>query len=80
MTFGIGGSESSVAIGVRRLGHPATWIGRLGDDPPGHLIARELRAERVSAVTVTDRVSGDWEGMPDRRALAPLEATEPVIR
>lgn len=54
MTFGIGGSESNVAIGVRRLGQSATWIGRLGDDPPGHLIARELRAERVRAITVTD--------------------------
>lgn len=54
MTFGMGGSESNVAIGVRRLGMPATWIGRLGDDPPGHLILRELRAERVAAITVSD--------------------------
>ena len=54
MTFGMGGSESNVAIGVRRLGTPATWIGRLGDDPPGHLIQRELRAERVTAITVSD--------------------------
>src|ERR1700729_182609 len=54
MTFGMGGSESNVAIGVRRLGLPATWIGRVGEDPPGGLILRELRAERVDAVTVTD--------------------------
>jgi 2-dehydro-3-deoxygluconokinase len=54
MTFGMGGSESNVAIGVRRLGMPATWIGRVGDDPPGHLILRELRAEQVRAITVTD--------------------------
>jgi len=54
MAFGMGGSESNVAIGVRRLGLPATWIGRVGDDPPGHLILRELRAERVRAITVTD--------------------------
>jgi 2-dehydro-3-deoxygluconokinase len=54
MSFGMGGSESNVAIGVRRLGMPATWIGRVGDDPPGHLILRELRAERVRAITVTD--------------------------
>ncbi len=54
MVFGMGGSESNVAIGVRRLGMPATWIGRVGDDPPGHLILRELRAERVRAITVTD--------------------------
>jgi 2-dehydro-3-deoxygluconokinase len=54
MSFGMGGSESNVAIGVRRLGMPATWIGRVGDDPPGHLILRELRAERVRAISVTD--------------------------
>lgn len=54
MTFGLGGSESNVAIGVRRLGLAATWIGRVGADPPGDLILRELRAEQVSAVVVTD--------------------------
>lgn len=54
MTFGMGGSESNVAIGVRRLGVPATWVGRLGDDPPGQLIARELRAEQVDAVVIAD--------------------------
>ncbi|HXD65904.1 MAG TPA: sugar kinase [Solirubrobacteraceae bacterium] len=54
MTFGMGGSESNVAIGVRRLGLPATWIGRVGADPPGELILRELRAEQVQAIAVTD--------------------------
>jgi 2-dehydro-3-deoxygluconokinase len=54
MSFGIGGSESNVAIGVRRLGVPATWIGRIGDDPAGAMIVRELRAERVEAVTTVD--------------------------
>ncbi len=54
MTFGMGGSESNVAIGVRRLGLPATWIGRVGDDPPGHLILRELRAEQVTAIAAID--------------------------
>jgi 2-dehydro-3-deoxygluconokinase len=54
MTFGMGGSESNVAIGIRRLGVPATWIGRVGTDPPGDLILRELRAEQVQAITVTD--------------------------
>ena len=54
MTFGIGGSESNVAIGVRRLGVPATWIGRVGADPPGHLILRELRAERIEVIATTD--------------------------
>jgi 2-dehydro-3-deoxygluconokinase len=54
MTFGIGGSESNVAIGVRRLGVPATWIGRVGDDPAGAMIVRELRAEQVEAVATVD--------------------------
>lgn len=54
MTFGMGGSESNVAIGARRLGVPATWIGRVGADPPGELILRELRAEQVQAITATD--------------------------
>jgi 2-dehydro-3-deoxygluconokinase len=54
MTFGMGGSESNVAIGVRRLGLPATWIGRVGADPPGDLILRELRAEQVHALAATD--------------------------
>ncbi len=54
MSFGMGGSESNVAIGVRRLGHRATWIGRLGADPAGELIRRELRAERVETIATTD--------------------------
>jgi 2-dehydro-3-deoxygluconokinase len=54
MTFGLGGSESNVAIGVRRLGVPSTWIGRVGDDPPGRLIQRELRAEGVEVLAIED--------------------------
>jgi 2-dehydro-3-deoxygluconokinase len=54
MTFGMGGSESNVAIGIRRLGVPATWVGRLGDDPAGELIRRELRAEEVDVAAASD--------------------------
>jgi 2-dehydro-3-deoxygluconokinase len=54
MSFGIGGSESNVAIGVRRLGVPATWAGRIGADPIGDLILRELRAEQVEVIATTD--------------------------
>ncbi|MEV4636733.1 sugar kinase [Actinoplanes sp. NPDC049548] len=52
--FGIGGAESNVAIGVARLGGPATWIGRVGSDATGELIARRLRAEGVDAVVIRD--------------------------
>lgn len=47
LRLGIGGAESNVAIGVRRLGVPATWIGRVGDDELGLLVLRTLRAEGV---------------------------------
>ncbi|RFA10802.1 sugar kinase [Subtercola boreus] len=41
----IGGAESNVAIALHRLGTAVTWVGRVGDDSLGELIARELRAE-----------------------------------
>ncbi|MCQ8192627.1 PfkB family carbohydrate kinase [Streptomyces rugosispiralis] len=53
-TYGFGGAESNVAIGVARLGAPATWIGRLGTDATGDLIERRLRAENVTTIAVRD--------------------------
>lgn len=35
LILGIGGAESNVAIGLRRLGIDVTWLGRVGDDPLG---------------------------------------------
>ena len=52
--LGVAGSESNVAIGVSRLGGEATWIGRVGDDPFGRLVRRELLAEGVDAHVVVD--------------------------
>jgi 2-dehydro-3-deoxygluconokinase len=43
----IAGSESNVAIGISRLGHQAAWVGAVGNDEPGRLIQRTLRAEGV---------------------------------
>ncbi|MEV4495604.1 sugar kinase [Micromonospora arborensis] len=43
----VAGSESTVAIGLARLGHRAAWIGVTGGDEPGELIRRTLRAEGV---------------------------------
>ncbi|MCZ2827749.1 sugar kinase [Modestobacter sp. VKM Ac-2986] len=48
MRLTFGGAESNVAIGVSRLGGSAAWIGRLGADAVGAMIARELRAEGVA--------------------------------
>ncbi len=61
MRVGIAGAESNVAIGVRRLGHPAAWIGRVGSDELGHLVLGRLRAERVdvdAAVVDQDAPTG----------------------
>jgi sugar/nucleoside kinase (ribokinase family) len=44
----IAGSESNVAIGLSRLGHDAAWLGAVGNDEPGRLIRRTLRAEGVN--------------------------------
>jgi len=43
----VAGSESNVAIGLARLGHQPAWIGAVGNDEPGRLIQRTLRAEGV---------------------------------
>ncbi|TQM03077.1 sugar kinase [Pseudonocardia kunmingensis] len=54
MRLSMGGAESNVAIGVSRLGVPATWIGRLGRDPIGDLVERHLLAERVRCLVQRD--------------------------
>lgn len=47
LALSIAGAESNVAIGVRRLGRPAAWIGRVGADEFGALVLERLRAEQV---------------------------------
>ncbi|MEV0260189.1 sugar kinase [Streptomyces sp. NPDC050617] len=43
----VAGAESNVATGLARLGHRTRWIGRLGTDPAGEAVLRELRADGV---------------------------------
>jgi 2-dehydro-3-deoxygluconokinase len=47
LTLGVAGSESNVAIGARRLGCPAAWVGRVGADELGELVVGRIRAEGV---------------------------------
>jgi len=47
LTLGVAGAESNVAIGARRLGCPAAWVGRVGDDELGALVVSRIRAEGV---------------------------------
>lgn len=54
LALGIGGAESNVAIGLSRLGHASSWLGRVGDDSLGERIAREIRGEGVAVHALVD--------------------------
>jgi 2-dehydro-3-deoxygluconokinase len=61
LSLSIGGAESNVAIGLARLGVPASWISVLGDDELGELVLHRLRAEGVDTRAVKripDRPTG----------------------
>lgn len=47
LDISLAGAESNVAIGLQRLGVPTAWVSRVGDDPLGIRVQREIRAERV---------------------------------
>ena len=65
--LGVGGAESNVAIGVARLGGSATWIGRVGRDSLGERVLRELRAEGVTTVGITDPAARTGLMVKERR-------------
>lgn len=48
------GAESTVAIGLARLGHHAVWVGRTGDDELGELIRGALRGAGVEVLSPVD--------------------------
>ncbi|SCG35145.1 2-dehydro-3-deoxygluconokinase [Micromonospora humi] len=49
----VGGAESNVAMGLARLGHRATWVSRVGDDPFGRRVVAEVAAAGVDVDLVT---------------------------
>ena len=61
VTLSIGGAESNVAIGLSRLGVPASWVSALGEDEMGELVLHRVRAEGVDTRAVrrvADRPTG----------------------
>jgi len=60
LAVGIGGAESNVAIGLRRLGVDVSWLGAVGDDRLGRRVLRELRGEDldVRARIIADAPTG----------------------
>jgi 2-dehydro-3-deoxygluconokinase len=76
MTLGVAGAESNVAVGVRRLGRTAAWVGRVGDDPIGRLVLRELRAEDVDVSrAIVDPQAPNGFMLKVRRTTATSEVT-----
>jgi 2-dehydro-3-deoxygluconokinase len=52
--LGIGGAESNVAMAVARLGLPAAWVGRVGNDAVGELVERRIAAAGVRVTAIGD--------------------------
>ena len=56
----VGGAELNTAVGLARLGHSASWVSRLTDNPLGRLIANRAREAGVDTqhvlFTKDDRV------------------------
>ena len=50
----VGGSPLNVAVGLARLGHPVTFIGRWGDDEYGRMIQQQLAANNVQHICGQD--------------------------
>lgn len=75
LSVGMAGSESNVSIGVRRLGVPATWFGRVGSDEFGDLVERELRAEGVTARVTRDDSAPTGLMIKERRTAEVVRVT-----
>lgn len=55
MRASVAGAELNVAIGLARLGHEVSWVGRVGHDPGGRLVTGALAGNGVDVSrTVVD--------------------------
>lgn len=68
----VAGAESNVAIGLARLGHRAAWAGLVGDDEPGRLVLRTLRAEGVDITRAAVRATAPTGAMLREQRVADL--------
>ncbi len=50
----LAGAEINVAIGLTRLGHPAAYCTKLGKDPFGRYIEKNLKSEKIGALVSYD--------------------------
>ncbi|MDG4819169.1 sugar kinase [Micromonospora sp. WMMD956] len=52
LRLGVGGAESNLAIGLAGLGHRVAWVSRVGDDPFGRMVLREVAGGGVDVGSV----------------------------
>ncbi|WP_135229132.1 carbohydrate kinase family protein [Deinococcus fonticola] len=64
-----GGSAANLAVWARRVGHPSTFVGKIGQDRFGDLAVQELEAEDVQAEVIATRahLTGVILALIDRR-------------
>jgi 2-dehydro-3-deoxygluconokinase len=67
LRLGVAGAESNLAVGAVRLGVPATWLGRVGDDEFGRLVTMTLRGQGVTTVAVVDPAAATGLMVKERR-------------
>jgi 2-dehydro-3-deoxygluconokinase len=48
----VGGAESNVLVGLRRLGAAVAWLSRVGDDDLGRIVLERLRGEGIDVSQV----------------------------
>lgn len=70
MRWAVGGAELNVAVGLRRLGVEVDFVGRVGDDPLGAMVAERLLTEGIgdAGLVVDPRRATDLylrEWLPD---------------
>ncbi|MFD7513014.1 sugar kinase [Streptomyces sp. NPDC059853] len=68
----VAGAESTVAVGLARLGHRARWAGRVGADEPGRMVLRALRGEGVDLAHATTDHEAPTGAMLRERRVADL--------
>jgi 2-dehydro-3-deoxygluconokinase len=70
----VAGAEANVSVGLARLGHAVTYVGRVGADAFGTVIRRQLRGEGVDVDHLTTDPSGPTGLMVrELRDLGPME-------
>src|SRR5712691_6899364 len=70
----VAGAEANVAVGLARLGHSVTFIGRVGADGFGEAIRRRLRGEGVGTDgLLTDARAATGLMFRERRTIGPAQ-------